>query len=348
MTNTFKLQGYIQPMMETLKRQMESVYGTQNAYAYNAQLMAVATQSLTVELSLLNLLKAWRNKEEDYPWHSIDIGYWIKYLNDFDKARNWENYWLDSFPYQPSEFDMFSTLMVHQTHKEMKDGRDFYNLKKDGLWNNNANMLDRMLGDLSYMDTDYSFELAYDAIDQLRITFEEIEKILKENNYQKADQLIAQRPKAGRKASSCFLPNTPVEELAKALHLFNIYIASENDQVCLGTRTFDRKYMFVLFYYLLIRKGLAFRKLNVHAYSLFIHQALGLQEKVSSFRKSMNNWMQKIDLYGCTFDELTVEKIKNERYHEQQLTEEQFALWSYANHWMERAIEESGAFADLF
>ena len=335
-------------MMETLKRQMESVYGTQNAYAYNAQLMAVATQSLTVELSLLNLLKAWRNKEEDYPWHSIDIGYWIRYLNDFDKARNWENYWLDSFPYQPSEFDMFSTLMVHQTHKEMKDGRDFYNLKKDGLWNNNANMLDRMLGDLSYMDTDYSFELAYDAIDQLRITFEEIEKILKENNYQKADQLIAQRPKAGRKASSCFLPNTPVEELAKALHLFNKYIASENDQVCLGTQTFDRKYVFVLFYYLLIRKGLAFRKLNVHAYSLFIHQALGLKEKVSSFRKSMNNWMQKIDLYGCTFDELTVEKIKNERYHEQQLTEEQFALWSYANHWMETAIEESGAFAGIF
>ena len=30
------------------------------------------------------------------------------------------------------------------------------------------------------------------------------------------------------------------------------------------------------------------------------------------------------------------------------LTEEQFALWSYANHWMETAIEESGAFAGIF
>ena len=210
MTNTFKKQGYIQPMMETLKRQMEAVYGTQNAYAYNAQLMAVAAQSLTVELSLLNLLKAWRNKEEDYPWHSIDIGYWIKYLNDFDKADYWDNYWLETFPHQPSEFDMFSTFMVHQTHKEMEDGRDFYKLKKDGLWNNNANMLDRILGDLSYMDTDYSFELAYDAIDQLRITFEEIEKILKENNYQKADQLIDRRPKTGERPHGRDLLPAPV------------------------------------------------------------------------------------------------------------------------------------------
>lgn len=334
-------------MMETLKRQMEGVSGTQNAYAYNAQLIAIATQSLTVELTLLNLLKAWRNKEEEYPWHTIDIGYWKEYLNDFDFYMEWYEEWLDN-NYLPSEFDIMNTLMVHHTHKEMKDGRDFYDLKTDGLWNNNANMLDKILGDLSYMDFNYAFEVAYDAINQLRVTFEELEKILKENNYQLADHLIAQRPKAGRKASTCFLPHTPVERLAKALHFFYEYIASENNQVCLGNWTFDRKYVFVLFYYLLIRKGLAFRKPNVHSYSLFIHQALGLHEKVSSFRKSMNNWMQKIDLYGCTFDELTVEKIKNERYHEQQLTEEQFVLWSYANQWMETAIEESEAFEDIF
>ena len=55
------------------------------------------------------------------------------------------------------------------------------------------------------MDTDYAFEVACDAITQLALTFVELETILKEHNYQKAEQLIAQRPKAGRKASSCFL-----------------------------------------------------------------------------------------------------------------------------------------------
>ena len=346
-TNTSAKQGYIQPMMETLKRQMESVKGTQNSYAYNAQLMAIATQSLTVELTLLNLLKAWKNNENEYPWHTIDIGYWKRYLNDFDIYYEWYGTWLDT-QYLPSEFDISSTLFVHHTRKEREDGRDFYDLKTDGLWNNNANMLNEVLADLSYMDTDYAFEVACDAISQLALTFEELDTILKERNYQKAEQLIAQRSKAGRKASSCFVPDTPVGQLSAAFHLFYKYIATDNDQVSLGNRTFDRKYLFVLFYYLLIRKGLASRKLNVYAYSQFIHQALGMEEKPASFRKTMNNWMQKIDLYGCTFDELTMEKIRKERYHDQQLTEEQFPLWRYANQWMETAIEESEAFKDIF
>ena len=346
-TNTCTEQEFIQPMMETLKRQMRSVDGTQNSYAYNAQLMAIATQSLTVELALLNLLKAWKNNKEEYPWHALDIGYWKKFLNDFNFYYEWYEMWLDT-QYLPSEFDISSTLFVHHTRKEREDGRDYYNIKTDGLWNNNANMLNEVLADLSYMDTDYAFEVACDAITQLALTFVELETILKEHNYQKAEQLIAQRPKAGRKASSCFLSETPVEQLSSAFHLFYKYIATDNDQVSLGNRTFDRKYLFVLFYYLLIRKGLAFRKVNVHAYSQFIHQALGMEEKLPSFRKSMNNWMQKIDLYGCTFDELTVEKIRNERYHDQQLTEEQFHLWRYANQWMETAIEESEAFKDIF
>ena len=95
-TNTCTEQEFIQPMMDTLKRQMESVRGTQNSYAYNAQLMAIATQSLTVELALLNLLKAWKNNKEEYPWHALDIGYWKKFLNDFNFYYEWYEMWLDT------------------------------------------------------------------------------------------------------------------------------------------------------------------------------------------------------------------------------------------------------------
>ena len=50
-------------------------------------------------------------------------------------------------------------------------------------------------------------------------------------------------------------------------------------------------------------------KLNVSCYSSFIANALDLDVNFPSFRKSMNNWMQKIDLYGCTFHELKREDV---------------------------------------
>ena len=58
MTNERMEQRCLLQMMGTLKKQMECEMFFWNIYAHNAQLMAIATQSLSVELMLLNLLKA--------------------------------------------------------------------------------------------------------------------------------------------------------------------------------------------------------------------------------------------------------------------------------------------------
>ena len=104
------------------------------------------------------------------------------------------------------------------------------------------------------------------------------------------------------------------------------------------------KYVFVLLCYRFIRAGLMLRKLNVSCYSQFIVSAFELSVNFPSFRKSMNNWMQKIDLYDCTFEELTREMIAQKRYHEQQLTLDEYEVWCMVDKELGKAMEESGAF----
>lgn len=104
MTNDFIEQDTLLRMLETLKRQMECVEHTPNLYAHNAQLMAIATQSLSIELALLNLLEAWRREECENPFRGIDIACWKDWFTDF----NVEVFWLyddeerRSSPFPPS------------------------------------------------------------------------------------------------------------------------------------------------------------------------------------------------------------------------------------------------------
>ena len=112
----------------------------------------------------------------------------------------------------------------------------------------------------------------------------------------------------------------------------------------LGHQEYDRKYVFVLLCYRFIRAGLMYRKLNVSCYSKFIVSALGLSVSLPSFRKSMNNWMQKIDLYGCTFEELTREQIRQKRFHEQQLTLDEYEVWCMVDQELDKALASSHAF----
>ncbi|MBO5000441.1 MAG: hypothetical protein J6C58_06365 [Bacteroidaceae bacterium] len=346
MTNDFIGQGTLVHMLETLKKQMESVEHTQNLYAHNAQLMAIATQSLSIELTICNLMSAGDKGECIFPWSDLNISYWKNCLNQFETDLLWcydEDF---ESPIMPSEFDIFSTLIAHHVAKEREDGRDFYNIKEDGLRRDNANALDFTLGQLANMDSSYASEVAEDAIAQLIVTLEELEKthVLSQ---QPVYTFVEKRMKLGRKPASCFLPTTPIDELKSAFQRFMASISTGDDKVLLGYLEYDRKYVFVLLYYRFIREGLMNRKLHVSCYSMFISNALKL-EHPSSFRKCMNNWMQKIDLYGCTFEELTLDMVRHKRYHEQQLTPNEWEVWQTVNKELEKAIDHSGAFRKIF
>ena len=347
MANELIGKGDFLRMMETLKMQMECVEHTWSIYAHNAQLLAVATQSLSVELTLLNLLEASGKGECEAPWKIIDVHHWKEWLNRFDTGVFWEyeeqEVLVRYFPL-PTEFDIHSTLMAHHVYKEKEEGRDNYNLKEDGYLNNNANALDFAMGHVGGMCPYYAAEVAEDAILQLGVTFEELEKLMLEDNPHATGTFVEKRIKAGRKVVSCFLPKASTEAFREAFRRFMQCISTEGGKVRLGHQEYDRKYVFVLLCYRFIRAGLMYRKLNVSCYSQFIVSALDLSVNFPSFRKNMNNWMQKIDLYDCTFEELTREMITQKRYHEQQLTLDEYEVWCMVDKELEKAIAESGAF----
>ena len=166
---------------------------------------------------------------------------------------------------------------------------------------------------------------------------------MQEDNHQSTEAFVAKR-KAGRKVVSCFLPEASTESFREAFRGFMQHISTGDGKVLLGHQEYDRKYVFVLLYYRFIRAGLMHRKLNVSCYSQFIVSALGLKVNFPTFRKNMNNWMQKIDLYDCTFHELTRELIAQKRYHEQQLTLDEYEVWGALDKELGKAIEESGEF----
>ena len=347
MANELIEKGDILRMMDTLKMQMESVAHTWSIYAHNAQLIAIATQSLTVELTLLNLLAASEKEEGKMPWEIIDVRYWKKWLNDFYTGVFWEyeeqELFGSYFPF-PADLDIYSTLMVHHVHKEREEGRDNYNIKEDGFQGNNANALEFVLNQVGNMCPYYAAEVAEDAVLQLGVTFEELEKLMLEDNPHATGTFVEKRIKAGRKPISCFLPEASTGAFREAFRRFVQGISTEEGKVRLGYQEYDRKYVFVLLCYRFIRAGLMHRKLNVSCYSQFIVSALDLSVNFPSFRKSMNNWMQKIDLYDCTFQELTREMITQKRYHEQQLTLDEYEVWCMVDKELGKAMEESGAF----
>lgn len=325
----YESEGMLHKMMEALKKQMECVEYTTNLYTRNAQLMAIATQSLSIELALLNLLEASTKGESKAPWEMINVTQWREFLKGVDTGIFWDCYELyheQLFPY-PTEFTIHGTLLTHHVAKESKDGRGFYDLKEDGLRSDNANAMDFAMKYLDNMSPYYAAEIAEDAILQLEITFAEMEKLMREANPEGIRQVLEKRSKAGRKQVSCIKPQVENWKLADAFRKFIQAIQVDGNKVRLGDQVYDRKYVFVLLYYRFIRAGLMYRKLNVSDYSRFVHNALGLTEEFGSFRKSMNNWIQKIDLYGCTFDELTFEMVSKQRRHEQQLTEFEFEVW---------------------
>ena len=228
MTNDFIGKGTLVHMLETLKKQMESVEHTQNLYAHNAQLMAIATQSLSIELTICNLMSARDKGECIFPWSDLNISYWKNCLNQFETDLLWcydEDF---ESPIMPSEFDIFSTLIAHHVAKEREDGRDFYNIKEDGLRRDNANTLEFTLGHLANMDCSYASEVAEDAITQLIVTLEELEKthVLSQ---QPVYTFVERRMKLGRKPASCFLPTTPIDELKSA---FQRFMASISTRYC--------------------------------------------------------------------------------------------------------------------
>ncbi len=334
-------------MMGTLKKQMECEMFFWNIYAHNAQLMAIATQSLSVELMLLNLLKASGEGKCEPPWTMVDVRQWKEFLNGFDTDVFWmyEEQDVYGVPFAvPTEFDIYTTLLTHHVRKETEDGRDRYDLKEDGLLRDNANALDHTLAGVGHMCPYYAAEVAEDAILQLGVTFEELERLMLEDNPHATGAFVEKRIKAGRKAVSCFLPNASSEAFREAFRSFVKGISTAEGKVCLGHQEYDRKYVFVLLCYRFIRAGLMLRKLNVSCYSEFIVSALDLKVNYPSFRKNMNNWMQKIDLYGCTFHELTRERIKEKRYHDQQLTLDEYEVWCAVDKELGKAIEGSGAF----
>ena len=334
-------------MMETLKMQMECVAHTWSVYAHNAQLLAIAAQSLSVELTLLNLLEASGKGECDAPWKTIDVRYWKEWLNHFDTGVFWdyeEQVFNERYFPLPTEFEIHSTLMVHHVHKDADEERNFYNIKEDGFRGDNANALDFALSQVGAMCPYYAAEVAEDAVLQLGVTFEEVERLMLEDNPRATGTYVEKRIKAGRKVVSCFLPKASTEAFREAFRRFMQDISAEEGRVRLGHQEYDRKYVFVLLYYRFIRAGLMLRKLNVSCYSQFIVSALGLSVNFPSFRKNMNNWMQKIDLYDCTFEELTREMITQKRYHEQQLTLDEYEVWSMIDKELGKALEDSGAF----
>lgn len=229
---------------------------------------------------------------------------------------------------------------MHHVSKEKAEGRDFYNLKEDGMRRDNANALDFALGHLANMAPSYAAEVAEDAVYQLGVIFAELERVLG------GDVRVAvETPvRAGRKAMSCFLPSVDTERLRKAFRRFMQGISTGKGKVRMGNQEYDRKYVFVLLYYRFIRAGLVYRKLNVTCYSLFVSVALELEGNIASFRKSMNNWMQKIDLYDCTFEELTKEMVSGKRHHEQQLTPDEWEVWCMVDKELDKAIADSHAF----
>ena len=346
MMDRFFEQGNLLRMMETLKKQMECVRDTWNSYAHNAQLIAVATQSLSVELSLMNLLEASGKGECEPPWRTIDVRYWKEWLHGFDTGEFWLFEELlpgERISLLPTDFEIHSTLMRHHVLKEKEEGRDDYDLKEDGLQRDNANALDFALGYVDQMSPYYAAEVAEDAVLQLGVTFEELERLMQEDNPQSTEAFVAKR-KAGRKVVSCFLPEASTDSFREAFRGFMPRISTGDGKVLLGHQEYDRKYVFVLLYYRFIRAGLMHRKLNVSCYSQFIVSALGLKVNFPTFRKNMNNWMQKIDLYDCTFHELTREQIAQKRYHEQQLTLDEYEVWCALDKELGKAIEESGEF----
>lgn len=337
----YESEGMLHKMMETLKKQMESVEYTTNLYTRNAQLMAVATQSLSIELSLLNLLEASTKGESKAPWEMINVTSWREYLKSVDTGIFWDCYELyheQLFPY-PTEFTIHGTLLTHHVAKESKDGRGFYDLKEDGLQRDNANAMDFAMKYLDNMSPHYAAEIAEDAILQLEITFAEMEKLMHEANPEGVRLMLEKRTKAGRKLVSCINPQVDTMALTDAFRNFIQAIQVDDNKVRLGEQVYDRKYVFVLLYYRFIRAGLMYRKLNVSDYSRFVYSALGLTEEFGSFRKSMNNWIQKIDLYECTFHELTYEMVSKHRRHEQQLTEFEYEVWCMVDKKLGEVIE---------
>ena len=278
---------------------------------------------------------------------NLDVRYWKEWLDRFDTGVFWdyeEQELVGSyFPY-PADIDIHSTLMVHHVHKEREEGRDYYNIKEDGIQRDNANALDFALKQVENMCPYYAAEVAEDAVLQLGVTFEELEKLMLEDNPHATETFVEKRIKAGRKPISCFLPEASTEAFREAFRRFMQGISTADGKVCLGHQEYDRKYVFVLLCYRFIRAGLMLRKLNVSCYSQFIVSALDLSVNFPSFRKSMNNWMQKIDLYDCTFEELTREMIAQKRYHEQQLTLDEYEVWCMVDKELGKAIEDSGAF----
>ena len=348
MTNDLNEQGALLRMMETLKKQMECVENLGCIYAHNAQLMAIATQSLSLELSLLNLLRNSGKGACEVPWTLIDVRYWKDWLSRFDTGVFWDYDKLEEDERAfglPTEFDIFSTLLTHHVFKEKEEGRNDYDINENGIQTDNANALSFVLEYVGHMSPYYSAEVAEDAILQLGVTFEELERLMLENNPQSTGAFVEKRIKAGRKVVSCFLPNASTEGFKQAFRRFMQGISTEGGKVRLGSQEYDRKYVFVLLCYRFIRAGLMYRKLNVSCYSQFIVSALELSVNFHTFRKNMNNWIQKIDLYGCTFDELSREQVKQKRYHEQQLTLDEYEVWSMVDQELEKAIAESGAFA---
>lgn len=329
----------------TLKSLMLGMNSALNVYTRNAMLLSVATQSLHIEFSLLELLNEFnKNRRRTSIWRDTRISGLKRYLDSFLMSEC-----LDPLVIEPeddldnAEFDIFSTLMVHHVFKEREDGRAFYDLKSDGLRPDNANALEAALKGVAGMDPYYAVEVVEDAISQLMVTIEEMERIFETKSYNEIPEVIERRKKAGRKPTSCFLPQTPVELLQRDVRRLYESIAVDDDRVQLGGNLYDRKYVFVLLYYRFIAKNWAYRKLNVLNYSRFLVEALGLTDNPASFRKSLNNWIQKIDLYHCTFEELTMEKIHN-RYLENQLTEEEFPIWTFVGGELDKVIDELGLF----
>ena len=343
-------QSMLLGMMETLKKQMECVDYTFSLYAHNAQLLSIATQSVSLELSLLNMLNASLEGRCQAPWKVMDVRRWKEWLADFDTGEFWGYYMYeedeDTFPL-PTDDTLFRTLLQHHVFKEREDGRGFYGREDVERFNNNANALDFALNKVAFMSPYYAAEVAEDAVLQLGVTFAELERLMLENDAQSAKSFVDTRIKAGRKAVSCFTQKVSEERLQMAFRRFMQGISAEGGRVRLGHQEYDCKYVFVLLCYRFIDAGLMLRKLNVTCFSSFIVNALGLEVNFPSFRKNMNNWMQKIDLYECTFSELTREQISHTRYHEQQLTLDEYEVWLMVDSELEKAIAESGAFDGL-
>lgn len=334
----------LQRLFTTLEYQLESAAHTSNIYARNAQLLALTSQSLHIEFILLDILKEWTECRQDAsPWPNLSMEQWKKRLLQSNIGESCMSEFEEEAALDTVAFDIFSTLITHHVFKEMEDDRAFYDLKEDGFRGDNANALEAALNGVAGMDASYALEVAEDAISQLVITIEGVMQVVETKDHELVTELMERRSKAGRKPTSCFLPQTPVEALRRDVGKLFDSIAVDNEKVQLGGNLYDRKYVFVLLYYRFISQRLAHRKLNVLSYSLFLVEALNLPGNPASFRKSLNNWIQKIALYDCTFEELTMERIRNRR-HECQMTKEEFPVWTFVSGELEKVIDELGLF----